>query len=174
MIENKIRGLIQIYTGNGKGKTTAALGLAMRASGHGMKIIMIQFMKGVDSGEFSFIDKYHPFEIVQVSQGDCFIKPEEQLQIEANNTLDRALDEILSLKYDMVILDEIFVALHLNLLKIEQVIDLIDKKPEKLELVLTGRYAPLQIIERADLVTEMVMVKHPFTKGIAARCGIEY
>lgn len=174
MAENSDHGLIQIYTGDGKGKTTAALGLALRASGYGMKVIMIQFMKGVFSGELEFINKYHPFEIVQVAEGDCFIKSEEQLKIEANKTLSRALDEILSLKYDMVILDEIFVALHMNLLKMELVIDLINKKPDKLELVLTGRYAPPQIIELADLVTEMVMIKHPFTKGTAARRGIEY
>jgi cob(I)alamin adenosyltransferase len=168
------RGLIQIYTGEGKGKTTAALGQAMRASGHDMKILMIQFMKGEDSGELEFARKYHPFKIVQVSQGNCFKKTEEQLKKDSGETIDLALNEMLSLKYDMIILDEIFVALKLNALKPEQVLDLIQKKPEKLDLILTGRYAPPEIIERADLVTEMKMIKHPYNKGVSAKCGIEY
>jgi cob(I)alamin adenosyltransferase len=174
MSKSNERGLIQIYTGEGKGKTTAALGQAMRASGHDMKILMIQFMKGEDSGELEFARKYHPFEIVQVSQGNCFKKTEEQLKEDAGKTMELALKEMLSLKYDMLILDEIFVALKRNALKPEQVLDLIQKKPGRLELILTGRYAPPEIMERADLVTEMKMIKHPFNTGISAKCGIEY
>jgi cob(I)alamin adenosyltransferase len=173
MAKKENTGLIHIYTGEGKGKTTAALGQALRAAGRDMKVIMIQFMKGVDTGELEFVKKYPVFKIVQISMGNCFVKSEEQLAEEANKALSVALEEMLSLKYDMVILDEICVSLHLKLLRLEQVLELMHKKPANVELVMTGRNAPQEIIEIADYVTEMMMIKHPFNKGIPARRGIE-
>jgi len=168
------RGLIQVYTGDGKGKTTAALGLALRACGHGMSVIFIQFVKGIPTGEHTFVARYHPFEIAQIGKGDCFTKDMKTLESEALEALEFAREQISSNKYDMVVLDEILIALHINLLSLKDVMDLIDKKPESVELVLTGRNAPQEIIDRADLVTEMRLVKHPFNAGITGRRGIEF
>lgn len=174
MAEKIPQGLIQIYTGDGKGKTTAALGLAMRAAGHRMKVAFIQFIKGEQCGEHFFVSQQHPFDIVQISAGDSFTKPKEQLSRESQQTLAYAEEEMLSGKYDLVILDEIFVAISHGLITIKQVLDLLNKKPDSVELVLTGRKAPPEIVQRADLVTEMLMIKHPFTEEIGARRGIEY
>jgi cob(I)alamin adenosyltransferase len=174
MTSNNQKGLIQVYTGDGKGKTTAALGLAMRATGHGLKIAFIQFLKGIPAGEHIYTEKYKPFSIVQISKGDSFTKSTEQLKEEAQQTMVYAEKEMLSGNYDLVILDEIFVALGKGLITLEQVLDLLHKKPVPLELVLTGRGAPREVILEADLVTEMLMIKHPFNEGIAGRKGIEY
>lgn len=174
MTEQDLKGLIHVYTGDGKGKTTAALGLAMRAAGQGLKVAFIQFIKGTTCGEHTFASQYHPFDIVQISVGDSFSKSREQLATEAQQTLAYAEEEILSGKYDMVVLDEIFIAVNQGLITINQVLDLVDKKPYSLELILTGRRASPEIVQRADLVTEMLMIKHPFTEGIEARRGIEY
>jgi cob(I)alamin adenosyltransferase len=174
MVEKNSKGLVHVYTGDGKGKTTAALGLAMRATGQDMKVAFIQFLKGQPCGEHFFVSKYHPFDIVQISIGDSFSKAIEQLSREAQQTLDYAKQEILSGKYDLVILDEIFVAINQGLITTKQLLDLLDEKPSSVELVLTGRKAPPEIIQRADLVTEMLMIKHPFSDGISARRGIEY
>ncbi|MFH1382166.1 MAG: cob(I)yrinic acid a,c-diamide adenosyltransferase [Chloroflexota bacterium] len=168
------RGLIQIYTGEGKGKTTAALGTAIRATGQGLRVGFIQFLKGEPTGEHLFVSLYQPFDIVQISTGDIFIKSQEQLKEEAQRTLAYAEEQMLGGKYDLLVLDEIFIATHKGFITIRQVLDLLEKKPARLELVLTGRDAPPEIIERADLVTEMRLVKHPFRRGIAARRGIEY
>jgi cob(I)alamin adenosyltransferase len=174
MVEKNGKGLVHVYTGDGKGKTTAALGLAMRAVGQGMKVAFIQFVKGEPCGEHLFVKQYRPFEIVQISIGDSFKKSKEQLGQEAQQTLAYANQEILSKKYDLVVLDEIFVAISQGLITVEQVQELLDSKPASVELVLTGRNAPSEIAQRADLVTEMLMIKHPFTDGTIARRGIEY
>ncbi len=174
MVEEHSKGLVHVYTGDGKGKTTAALGLAMRAVGQGMKVIFIQFLKGQRGGEHYFLSQYHPFEIIQISDGDIFKKSKKKLSQEAQQTLAYAEQEILSGKYDLVILDEILVAVNQGLMTVKQVLDLLDSKPTGLELVLTGRKAPPEITQRADLITEMLLVKHPFTKGTVARRGIEY
>jgi cob(I)alamin adenosyltransferase len=174
MVEKDSKGLVHVYTGDGKGKTTAALGLAMRAAGQGMKVAFIQFLKGLPSGELLFAQQYKPFEIVQISVGDSFKKSKEQLSQEAQQTLAYAKQEIVSGKYDLVILDEIFIAIHQGLITVKQVLDLLDAKPSSVELVLTGRKASPEIVQRADLVTEMLLIKHPFTGGITARRGIEY
>jgi cob(I)alamin adenosyltransferase len=174
MVEKNGKGLVHVYTGNGKGKSTAALGLAMRAAGQGLKVAFIQFIKGEPCGEHFFVKQYKPFEIVQVSVGDSFKKSKKQLSQEAQQTLDYAEQEILSGKYELVILDEIFVATNQGLITIKQVLELLDSKPVSVELVLTGRNAPPEIVQRADLVTEMLMIKHPFTEGTSARRGIEY
>ena len=174
MSEKINKGLIQVYTGDGKGKTTAALGIAIRAAGHGMRVGFIQFLKSEPCGEHLFVSRYHPFDIVQTGTGDNFTKSREELNEEAQRTLAYAEEQMLSGRYDLLILDEIFVAIHKGLITTEQVLDLLDKKPESVELVLTGRYAPTEVVERVDLVTEMRMIKHPFNQGIAARRGIEY
>ncbi len=174
MSERIDKGLIQVYTGDGKGKTTAALGLAIRAAGHGMKVGFIQFIKSEPCGEHLFMSRYHPFEIVQMSIGDSFTKPQEKLSEEAKRTLAYAEEQMLNGGYDLLILDEILVAIHKGLITSQQLLDLLEKKPSYVELVLTGRDAPPEVIERADLVSEMHMIKHPFNQGIAARCGIEY
>ncbi len=174
MAEKINRGLIQIYTGDGKGKTTAALGLAMRATGQGMRVGFIQFLKSEPGGEHFFISRCHAFDITQISTGDSFTASREQLSEEAQRTLAYAEEQMLSGRYDLLILDEVFVAIHKGLITIQQVLDLLDKKSASIELVLTGRHAPMEIVQRADLVTEMRMIKHPFNQGIAARCGIEY
>lgn len=174
MVEKDSKGLVHIYTGDGKGKTTAALGLALRAAGHNMKVVFIQFLKGQLCGEHFFVSKYHPFDIIQISSGDIFTKSQEQLRQEAQQTLVVARQEILSGKYDLVILDEIFAAINQGFITIHQVLELLDEKPSSTELVMTGRKAPPEIVQRADLVTEMLMIKHPFTEGFSARRGIEY
>jgi len=174
MVEKNSKGLVHVYTGDGKGKTTAALGLAMRAAGQGMKVAFIQFLKGLPTGELLFAQQHKTFEIVQISVGDSFKKSKEQLSQEAQQTLAYAEQEIVSGKYDLVVLDEIFIAINQGLITIKEVMDLLDAKPASVELVLTGRKAPPEIVQRADLVTEMLMIKHPFTGGTSARRGIEY
>jgi cob(I)alamin adenosyltransferase len=174
MPEKTNTGLIQVYTGDGKGKTTAALGLAVRASGQGMRVCFIQFLKGEPGGEHMFVSRYHPFDIVQTGIGSSFTKSKEELNKDAQQTLSFAEEKVLSDMYDLIILDEILVAVHKGLISTEQVLDLLDKKPDTMEIVLTGRYEVPEILQRADLVTEMRMIKHPFKQGIRARPGIEY
>ncbi len=168
------RGYVQVYTGDGKGKTTAALGQALRASGHGMAVSIIQFIKGIPTGEHAFVARYHPFEITQIGKGDCFTKDTTALASEAKETLEFAREQIASNKYDLVVLDEIFIAMHIKLISLKEVLELIDNKPESVELILTGRNAPQEIIDRADLVTEMRLIKHPFNAGFPGRKGIEF
>jgi cob(I)alamin adenosyltransferase len=173
MSELKRTGLIQIYTGEGKGKTTAALGLALRATGRGFKVSFIQFCKGLESGEHIFVEKYPVFEIVSGGHSDIFKAPKGILKKEAQDTLKLAEEKITSGKYDLIVLDEINIAIHLDFITVGEVLDLLDKKPAGLELVLTGRYAHPDLIARADLVTEMKAIKHPYTQKITARLGIE-
>ena len=174
MAEKTNKCLIQVYTGDGKGKTTAALGLAIRAAGHGMRVGFIQFLKSEPCGEHLFMSRYHAFDIIQIGAGSGFTKSQEQLSEEAQRTLAYAEEQMLNGGYDLLILDEIFVAIHKGLITTQQVLDFLDKRLSSIELVLTGRYAPPEVVGRADLVTEMHMIKHPFNQGIAARCGIEY
>lgn len=167
-------GLIHIYTGNGKGKTSAALGLALRACGHNLRVILIQFIKGSISGEHKFISKHESFKILKLNDDDCFKKPKEQQKKEAAEILEIAARTLISQEYDIVILDEIFMAYNMNFISIDEIMHLMDIKPSSVELIMTGRMAPAEAIERSDLVTEMLMVKHPYTKGIKSRAGIEY
>ncbi len=170
-------GLVQVYTGDGKGKTTAALGLALRAAGHGMRTYIGQFLKGRHYGEleslrslskYITVEQYGLNEWVHVDS----VTPEQQAA--AQDGLKRIRQALHSGRYDIVILDEVNVALHFGLLTEEELLNLIDKKPAGVELVLTGRRAPPGIIDRADLVTEMREVKHPYQRGMEARPGIEF
>lgn len=174
MTEQDFKGLVQIYTGDGKGKTTAALGLALRASCQNLRVIFIQFLKGQLCGEHIFSQKYGAFEIRQFGEGDLFKKSDEGLQEETGTAYRFAKEAITGGKYDMVILDEIFIAHWRGFISLTQIMALIDKKPGNVELVLTGRQAPPEVVKRADLVTEMLMIKHPFSSGIPQRKGIEF
>ncbi len=190
-------GLVQVYTGEGKGKTTAALGLAVRAVGHGFRVHVIQFMKGrCYAGELTVANRLAP--LLTISQfgrgckiaalirqgykkctgcGECFVKdrgPDKEDLEHAQLGLQEALDFINDGACDVLILDEIGNALRYRLVTTKQVVDLIKSKPHNMELILTGRGIPEEIIELADLVTEMKAVKHPFKKGITSRRGIEY
>ena len=171
-----MKGYTQIYTGNGKGKTTAAFGLALRATGAGKKVFFAQFVKGKMYSEIKAVREFLPnVEVKQFGLG-CFIvnDPTEADIITAQKGLAEVKQIIHSEKYELVILDEIFIALFYKLFPAEEVIEIIKSKPEELELILTGRYAPKNIIELADLVTEMKEVKHYYTQGIEAREGIEF
>jgi len=171
------KGLIQVYTGNGKGKTSAAFGIALRAIGRGLKVYIIQFIKGgFDYGELYMIDKLPNLKLKAFGRGKFITeKPPGNEDIKlAEQALQLAKKVVESGEYDIVILDEINVALNLELISLEKVLELIKSKPKRVELVLTGRYAPNEIIKVADLVTEMKEVKHPFNKGYEARKGIEY
>lgn len=168
------KGLVQVYTGNGKGKTTAALGLAMRATGAGINVYIGQFIKGRQYSEIKAFGKIRNIIIEQYGRG-CFIKRNPtKKDIEcAEKGLALAKKNILSKKYGLVVLDEINIALELGLLKINDVKSLLKDKPSNIEIVLTGRYAPKTLIKFADLVTEMKEIKHPYQKGVKARKGIE-
>jgi cob(I)alamin adenosyltransferase len=171
------KGLVQVYTGNGKGKSSAAFGLALRAIGRGLRVYIIQFIKGgFDYGELYVVDRLPNLTLKAFGRGKFVTeKPPGKVDLElAEEALALAEKVVKSGEYDIVILDEINVALNLNLIKIGKVIELIRNKPKHVELVLTGRYAPDEIIEAADLVTEMREVKHPYNKGFQARKGIEY
>lgn len=169
--------MVEVYTGDGKGKTTAAFGLALRALGHGLKVLCIQFMKGDPNyGEVIISKRLPNFELIQ-SGLPTFVKKgnpsPEDLRL-AKEGFEKAKKTIKDGKYDIIILDEINVAMDYGLIEIEEVEKLIKECPENIELILTGRYAPKRIIELADLVSEIKEVKHYYKRGIQARKGIEY
>ncbi len=171
------KGLVQVYTGNGKGKTTAALGLAFRAVGHGMKVLMVQFMKGnVQRGELESAKKLSPnLTFKQVGRETFISKPNpdpKDLQL-AQEGFSIARKAIENKEYDIVILDEINLAIDYGLIPLNDLLQIIDSKPDTVELILTGRNVKREILERADLVTEMVDRKHYYDKGVPAREGIE-
>jgi cob(I)alamin adenosyltransferase len=177
LVEKKRQGLVQVFTGNGKGKTTAALGTILRAAGHGLKVFIVFFMKGkYEYGEFSTLARLPNVNMVSFGfrqlTDPTNVKPAEIEQ--ARLALEAAREAVLSGNYDLVVMDEVNVALGFNLIELDEVIKLIREKPPNVELILTGRYADPRLIELADLVTEMVKVKHPFDKGIKARKGIEF
>jgi len=172
-MKNK-NGKIHIYLGDGKGKTTAALGLAMRARGAGMKVIVLQFLKKGKYSELKSLQKLG-VKVEQLGQRN-FCNPKKVKKDEkkkAQNGVMLASDIIFSKKYDLVILDEINVAIKFCLIQEEELIDLLKLKPKGVELVLTGRGLPKQLIKLADYVTEMKEIKHPFKNGLEARLGIE-
>ena len=169
-------GLVHVYTGPGKGKTTACLGLAFRASGRGLEVLMIQFLKPSENyGEHLAAERIPNFTILPLGLDHMVSKVPRDIDIRiAKETLQRAKEEIYSGKYDLVILDEINNTMDWKLLDPEEVIGMLKGRPKNVEIVLSGRGAPKKIIEYADLVTEMGLIKHPFDKGISARKGIEY
>ena len=175
---DKRRGLIQVYHGTGKGKTTAALGLALRASGQGMRICIIQFMKEMErlSGEVEAIKNIDNIDIYRFGESFISNPPSEAPKIKERvfEGITFAKEAVSKGEYDIVILDEINVALHLQVAKVGDILRLIDLKSSDVELILTGRYPPKEILEKADLITDMDQKLHPYDKGIVARKGIEF
>lgn len=173
------RGLIIIYTGDGKGKTTAALGLALRTIGWGGKVLIVQFIKAARTGEHKAIEKFLA-DITIKTMGLGFVgilgdnKPRRVHQAKARKALEYAKGEIMSKKWKLVILDEINNAISEGLVKISDILKLLKSKPEEVTLVLTGRNADKEVVEMADLVTEMKKAKHPFDDGITAQKGVDY
>ncbi|SHE82516.1 cob(I)yrinic acid a,c-diamide adenosyltransferase [Clostridium fallax] len=174
------KGYVQIYTGNGKGKTTAAVGLAFRAVGDGMKVFMIQFLKTGKTGELVSAKKFYPdLQIFRFEKKRGFVwtlKDEEieELKKEIKIAYEFALKVLEENQCDILILDEIMGVLGNKFLTIEDVIRLIESKPENMELIMTGRNVPKEIIDKADLVSEMKDIKHYFNEGVPAREGIEF
>jgi len=172
------RGCVQVYTGNCKGKTTSALGLAFRAMGRGLKTYIGQFMKGQYYGELKSAEMVAPFIIIEQYGKDTFIHVqdpplEEDVQM-AQRGLEKAKNAMYSGEYDIIVFDEINTANYFKLISTAEMLDIISSRPEHVEIVFTGRYAPAEVIKAADLVTEMVEIKHYFEKGVPARAGIEY
>ena len=174
------KGLIIINTGNGKGKTTAALGVAFRALGHGFKVCMVQFIKGSwKYGELEAAKKFENFILLPMGKGfvnlGAKVPDKEDIDL-AVATLEKGKKAILSGEYNIVILDEINYALTYNLINIKDVLSILTEKPENVHVILTGRGADKfpELIETADLVTEMKEIKHPYQKGITAQRGIEF
>jgi len=178
------KGFVIVYTGDGKGKTSAALGNVFRALGHGWKVLVIQFFKGdwpVVFGELESAKRHPDLEILQLGKGFVKImgdkKPFKDHKIAATEAIKLAKEKIFSGKYDLVVLDEVNYAidyLDIRLVELKDLVEIIEKKPEHTHLILTGRDAKKEIIELADLVTEMKEIKHPFQKGIPAQKGIDY
>jgi cob(I)alamin adenosyltransferase len=168
------KGYIQVYTGNGKGKTTAALGLSLRAVCSGKKVFFGQFMKGQDYSELKAPELLPGF-IMEQFGGDSFLdgKPSEKDFADARKGFERMKTILASTAYDILVFDEINTTLYFNLLPLAEVVDLLATKPKATEIILTGRYAPEEIIALADLVTEMKEIKHYYNKGVDARIGIE-
>ena len=173
-------GLVIVYTGKGKGKTTAALGMVLRAVGHGFKVAMIQFIKGSwYYGELTSSSRLEPdFELVAAGKGFVGImddnKPKEDHVRAAREALQISREKITSGKYDIIILDEINYAVNLKLISADDVLELIKLRPKKITLVLTGNYANDKVIEAADLVTEMKEIKHPYREGRKAKRGVDF
>ena len=175
--KTQFKGYIQVYTGDGKGKTTAALGLALRAAGYKHKVYIGQFLKGQEYGELLSAKKLSPYITIEQFGRKGFIHvtkdPDEEDIKRAKRGLNKCLEAMLSRKYRILVLDEINVAVDLNLITEEEVHEFLDKRPEDVEIILTGRYAPPSFLKRADLVTEMKEKKHYYKKGVKAREGIE-
>ena len=182
MDSKPVNGMVQVYTGNGKGKTTAALGLAFRALGHGLRVFIVQFLKnpemmGNTYGEINASKKLAPhltirsFGLPKWIRKDS-ITPEDREEV--RKAMNLARDVLSDPQINVVILDEIFLAFHFGMVSLDEIMDLIKNRPPDKELVLTGRNAPPEVIERADLVTEMLEIKHYYKKNIPARKGIEY
>ncbi|HEX38190.1 MAG TPA: cob(I)yrinic acid a,c-diamide adenosyltransferase [Candidatus Cloacimonetes bacterium] len=169
--------MLHIYTGNGKGKTTAALGLATRFLGHKKHVCIIQFMKkNIEYGEITFFKKIKGIDIFQFGTPD-FVDKKRPKQIdfsEAENAFDKVKDVLNRHNYNLLILDELNVALDFELIPIEEVVPVIKEYKDDLEIVITGRYAPEEFLEIADLITEMKEIKHYFSQGISAREGVEF
>ncbi|MEJ2195697.1 MAG: cob(I)yrinic acid a,c-diamide adenosyltransferase [Ignavibacteriaceae bacterium] len=178
MERNKFdKGYIQIYTGNGKGKSTAAIGQAVRAAGFGLRTYIAQFMKEFPYNELNSLRHLSEWITIEQFGSDNFVykkEPPDKKEIDkARRGLAMAKNKMLSRKYDLIILDEICVAIYFGLFSDEEILTFIKQKPESVELILTGRYCPDKLIEKADLVTEMNELKHYYQEGIPSRKGIE-
>ncbi len=172
-----IRGYVQVYTGNCKGKTTAALGLAFRAMGRGFKTYIGQFMKGQKYGELEAAQMVKPYITIEQFGKDTFIHVQDPPHLEdvkmAQDGLAKIRTAMVSGQYNIVVFDEIITSHYFKLISLDDMLNIVRDKPEHVEVVMTGRYAPKELIEAADLVTEMVEVKHYYEKGVGARDGIE-
>jgi len=170
-----MKGYVQVYTGNGKGKTTAAFGLALRAAGAGLRVYIAQFAKGMCYSELEALARYSDLITVEQYGRDCFIGPaltEQDIQA-AQQGLAQMRDVVTGDHWDVVILDEATIATQLGLFTVDELLDLVNAKPESMEIIITGRHADARITARADLVTEMREVKHYYAAGVWARPGIE-
>ncbi len=170
-------GFVQIYTGNGKGKTTAAIGQAVRAAGFGLKTYIVQFMKEFPYNELKSLSQLGEWITVEQFAGDDFVykkqlPPKEEID-KAVKGLSSARLNMLSGNYNLIVLDEALVSIYFKLITTQQILDFIESKPAEIELILTGRYCPQEIIDKADLVTEMKEIKHYYMKGVLSRRGIE-
>ncbi|UCB56537.1 MAG: cob(I)yrinic acid a,c-diamide adenosyltransferase [Candidatus Omnitrophota bacterium] len=169
--------MLQVYTGNGKGKTTAAIGLALRALGQGRRVFLVQFMKeGKDLGEIKALRRFRKIKILQAGSGERICRESVSLKDKqlAQKGLAASQEAIESDKYDLVILDEANVALNFGLFKLGELKKILKNRPQRLEIVLTGRDAHPEILEIADLVSDIKELKHYYKSGIVARAGIEY
>jgi len=173
-----VQGLVSIFTGDGKGKTTAAIGTVVRAAGHGLRTFIVFFMKGENfvHSEINILSKMPNVTLASFGQKGWVdkdnIKPEDREQ--AMLALATAREAMLSGNYDLIVLDEINIATNYELIKLDDVTKFINDKPQNVELILTGRSANAKLVKMADLVTEMLMIKHPYARGIKARRGIDY
>jgi len=170
-----MRGYVQVYTGDGKGKTTAALGLAIRAVGAGLRVFIAQFVKGMEYSELKVLRKFSDSVVVRQYGRNCFIyrEPEEKDRELAREGLQEVQKVAAGGQYDLVILDEANIATYFNLFPVEDLLELIRRRADNVEIVITGRRADARVVEAADLVTEMKEVKHYYRKGVQARDGIE-
>jgi cob(I)alamin adenosyltransferase len=170
-----MKGYVQVYTGDGKGKTTAAIGLAIRALGAGWRVFIAQFLKSGEYSEHKALAQFSDHLTIKTYGRNVFIKgePEEEDRRLAQEAYQKIAEIVTSGRHRLVILDEANVAVHYGLITVEQILDLIDRRAEGVELLITGRYAHSRLIERADLVTEMLEIKHYFERGIKARVGVE-
>ncbi len=169
-------GLIMVFTGDGKGKTTAAVGQALRALGHGYRVYMIHFMKGRDYGEFLALEKMQNLTLVRAGR-DCFVCREDPDPVDLDLARDgfaRAGEAIRSGEYDLVVLDEINVAVDFNLIEEEELLGLLQDKPKEVTVVLTGRGASQELVKMADMVSEVLAIKHHYEDGADCVAGIEY
>ena len=181
-VDKRRRGLVIVFTGDGKGKTTAAMGMALRAVGNGMRVRVIQFIKGSwKTGELEAVKAFAPnFEIVRAGRGFTIESlrdpriPMEEHAVAAQAGLEEARRSLASGELDLLVLDELLGAVKADLITLQQLLELVAQKPPDLHLVITGRDAPVALIERADLVSEMRLVKHPYEQGIAAQRGVEF
>ncbi len=172
------KGLIQVYTGDGKGKTTAALGLSVRAAGASHKVLIVQLLKAMDTSEIKILESIDNINIIRIATNKKFFfqmsDDEKNAYIdETNSGLANAIEKAIDEKFDVVIFDEMLVALEIGVVKKEQLEDIISNKPYSTEFVFTGRNAPKWLINKADLVTEMKMIKHYYDDGQKSRRGIE-
>ena len=168
------KGYIQIYTGNGKGKTTCALGLSLRAICNGYSVFFGQFLKGQDYSELKAVESLQNFTIRQYGTANFVFNNQSEKDIQmAKEGLSDIKREMLTNNYDIIVMDEVNIAIHKNLITVDDVIDILKLRPENTEMILTGRYAHEKLIEIADLVTEMKEIKHYYTQGVMSRAGIE-